>query len=382
MDDRPQAEPLIVLVQASTGMRGPHRTVSEFATWLAPRRDVVLAAPAGWVLKRTLRAVPEIRTLTLPGDRRANRAASVRALMTLARDENRPVIFHANGLSALNLVAPAALRHRSRVLVHFHAFELQARQRVATEALLKMGVPARFHAVSDFARGLLEGTGIRRAVGSVLPNPFDASIFPTEHEPGTGPFRVGWVGGSDPRKGLRRVVEMAAACADLDIEWRLFGVTGDRYDDYVASCRAAAERHGVADRLTWMGSLTEPARIYGALDAVVVASELESFCRVAVEAMTSGLPVVATRIPGLSEVVWDGVSGLLFEPEDPAEGAAHVRRLATDEPLRASLAAGALAGSRRFEISRVGPQLERLYAQLTPSGSSRTPSPQPQVVPR
>ena len=63
MDDRPQAEPLIVLVQASTGMRGPHRTVSEFATWLAPRRDVVLAAPAGWVLKRTLRHQRAMRTV-------------------------------------------------------------------------------------------------------------------------------------------------------------------------------------------------------------------------------------------------------------------------------------------------------------------------------
>ena len=59
-----------------------------------------------------------------------------------------------------------------------------------------------------------------------------------------------------------------------------------------------------------------------------------------------------------------------------------MRRLATDEPFRASLAAGALAGSRRFEISRVGPQLERLYAQLAPSGSVRASPPQPEVVPR
>ena len=40
--------PLIVLVQASRGMRGPQRTAVEFATWLSERRDVLLAAPEGW----------------------------------------------------------------------------------------------------------------------------------------------------------------------------------------------------------------------------------------------------------------------------------------------------------------------------------------------
>jgi glycosyltransferase involved in cell wall biosynthesis len=377
---RQSAEPLIVLVQASKGMRGPQKTVVEFATWLAGHREVVLAAPDGWVLRQARAAAPGIRTLTLPGDRAADRLAGARALLSVA--SKRPVIFHANGLSALNLVGGPALIRSAPVLVHFHAFKLAPRERAIASSWMKLGLRARFHGVSDFARGLLESTALRPAVGSVLPNPFNAQILAVERTPSEGPFRVGFVGGSDPRKGLRRLVEMAGLCADLDVEWRIFGVTSNRYDSYVDDCRAAAARLGIAERLRWLGSPADPQKLFGSVDAVVVASELESFCRVAVEAMMAGLPVVATRIPGLSEVVWDGVTGLMFDPADPSAGAEHIRRLATDSALVDQLGAAAQAGAMRYDIHQVGPRLERLYRALEGRAADSVDGPDREAVSR
>ena len=65
-----------------------------------------------------------------------------------------------------------------------------------------------------------------------------------------------------------------------------------------------------------------------------------------VEAMAAGIPVVASRIGGLPYTVSDGLTGLLFEPGDPADLARQIARLLDDPDLRRRMG---LAGRRRFE---------------------------------
>ena len=98
---------------------------------------------------------------------------------------------------------------------------------------------------------------------------------------------------------------------------------------------------------------------------MLIPSLKESFGRVAIEGMASGLPVIAPRISGLSEVVWDGVSGMLYEPDCLEEAASHLR------PGRVGCTvAGAIAlrrapeAVRRFDISVVGATLLRHYDAL------------------
>ena len=78
----------------------------------------------------------------------------------------------------------------------------------------------------------------------------------------------------------------------------------------------------------------------------------DSLSRTSVEAMASGIPVVASRIGGLPYTVTDGVTGLLCEPSDPADLARKIGRLLDDPELRRRMG---LAGRRRFRRGlRVG----------------------------
>jgi D-inositol-3-phosphate glycosyltransferase len=74
---------------------------------------------------------------------------------------------------------------------------------------------------------------------------------------------------------------------------------------------------------------------------VVVPSHSESFGLVAVEAQACGTPVLAANVGGLPVAVDDGVSGLLVDGHEPEEWAAALRRILTDDALRARLARGA-----------------------------------------
>jgi len=72
----------------------------------------------------------------------------------------------------------------------------------------------------------------------------------------------------------------------------------------------------------------------------------EGLSRTSVEAMASGIPVIASRIGGLPYTVSDGITGLLFEPGDAADLARKIARLLDDPALRRQMG---LAGRRRFE---------------------------------
>jgi aminopeptidase-like protein/glycosyltransferase involved in cell wall biosynthesis len=96
-----------------------------------------------------------------------------------------------------------------------------------------------------------------------------------------------------------------------------------------------------------LGYRDDLARILPRADIAVVPSVChEAFSRFALEAMSCGVPVIASRVGGLVELVRDGVDGLLVEPDDPLRLAEAVRMLVSDPDLRASMG-NAAAGRAR-----------------------------------
>jgi D-inositol-3-phosphate glycosyltransferase len=105
--------------------------------------------------------------------------------------------------------------------------------------------------------------------------------------------------------------------------------------------------------------------LYRAADVVVVPSRSESFGLVAAEAQACGIPVVAAHVGGLAHVVDDGVSGLLVSGWDPADYAAAVRRILTDDDLASRLRSGAIAHAEQFSWPATADRLLELYRGIS-----------------
>jgi D-inositol-3-phosphate glycosyltransferase len=124
---------------------------------------------------------------------------------------------------------------------------------------------------------------------------------------------------------------------------------------------------GMGERVRFPGAAPqhELLRYYHAADSVVVSSRYESFGLVAVEALASGTPVVASAAGGLTSIVQDGHNGLLVRWRDPRAFAERLDEILRDPRLRARLASNACASVERFSWQHIGDDVRALYQELT-----------------
>lgn len=126
-----------------------------------------------------------------------------------------------------------------------------------------------------------------------------------------------------------------------------------------------AARLGIAAQVRFLGFKEEVHRYLIAADAFVLASRVEGLPNALLEAMGTGLPVVATRIGGSLEALGDDRTGLLVPPDDPAALGRELSRLLAEPDLRARLgAAAARRIAERFALDAVVPRYLELYRRL------------------
>jgi L-malate glycosyltransferase len=122
---------------------------------------------------------------------------------------------------------------------------------------------------------------------------------------------------------------------------------------------------GVAHLVHGVGAQEEVAPLLSVADLFLLPSAQESFGLAALEAMACEVPVVASRVGGVPEVIEDGVSGFLHPLDAIDEMAASSVRLLTDEPLRLRMGAAACRRVREhFSVDRVVPLYEDCYFGL------------------
>jgi glycosyltransferase involved in cell wall biosynthesis len=127
---------------------------------------------------------------------------------------------------------------------------------------------------------------------------------------------------------------------------------------------AIAASMGVAERLRMTGETTDVASYLAAADVVAVPSRNEGMGRVIVEAMALGLPVVATAVGGIPDVVTDGECGRLVGPEDVDALAAALIELGRDPALRRKLGEAAVRRAEAFSTAVASEKLLAVYATL------------------
>ncbi|WAJ26168.1 glycosyltransferase family 4 protein [Antarcticirhabdus aurantiaca] len=186
------------------------------------------------------------------------------------------------------------------------------------------------------AETLVAAFGVPRARLTVAPPGTDRA---PAREPPAGPPLVLSVGSLIPRKGYDVLIDALALLADLD--WRCRIVGGDSIDPaWGAALRERAARHGLGERVVFVGGVADPSAEYAGAHVFALPSRYEGYGMVFAEAMAHGLPIIAARAGAVPDVVPE-TAGILVPQDDPTQLAAALRRLLSSDAERAAFARGA-----------------------------------------
>jgi glycosyltransferase involved in cell wall biosynthesis len=171
---------------------------------------------------------------------------------------------------------------------------------------------------------------------------------------GAGSLAVAYVGSLSPEKNVDVAIRAIAAIPEAEMI-----VIGDGAERARLEAIAASVAPG---RVRFLGSQERPREELAAADVLVLPSETEGLPAALIEAGFMELPVVASAVGGIGEIVSDGHSGVLVPPRDPQ---------ALADGIRTAVVAGAAMGKAarrrcedRFEIGVVAGAWERLLAEL------------------
>jgi len=178
-----------------------------------------------------------------------------------------------------------------------------------------------------------------------------------------GRLRVGFVARmNDAVKNHEGFLRAAARVASQlpDVEFVLVG------DGHLRpALEGLAQRLGLAGSVRFLGERSDIPAVMAALDVMVLFSHSESLPNVVLEAMAAGVPVVASRVGGVPELVRHDETGLLVAPGDEDELAAAVTQLLTQPSVRARYGRRAREVARaNFSLEIITRQYEQLYLQV------------------
>jgi glycosyltransferase involved in cell wall biosynthesis len=221
-------------------------------------------------------------------------------------------------------------------------------------------------AVSEPIAGRLLDAGVARSRIHLVPNAFAAakevlSRDAARRELGLPMDRpvIGWVGRLSREKGPDVAIDAFARTALAGASLAVIGTGPDE-----ASLRARAEVLGVADRVLWCGAVPDAGRFFPAFDAFLLSSRTEGAPMALLEAIASTVPVVATRVGGVPDIV-DGDSGLLVENEDVEAMAAALAQTLTDPGnARARAVSARQLLDTRFNIEEWLSRYESIYRSV------------------
>jgi glycosyltransferase involved in cell wall biosynthesis len=182
---------------------------------------------------------------------------------------------------------------------------------------------------------------------------------------------IGLVAGFRVMKGHETVVAAAARLAAAGLPFHLVFVGQGPFAERI---RGLVQAAGLADRVSLVGFVDELPAVMAALDvALYSALESDGMSRVLWEYLASAVPVVATRVGVVPEVLEDDATAVLVPAGEAGPLAAAIERLLRDRPVRQRLgAAGADLVRERFSGARLAERLTALYLSL--AGSSAQPA--------
>jgi glycosyltransferase involved in cell wall biosynthesis len=182
--------------------------------------------------------------------------------------------------------------------------------------------------------------------------------------PFDGSFTVGYAGRLVRLKGVDVLLRAFASLAG-DLPVARLEIAGAGQES--GALRLLAAELGIAERVVFLGWSTDLATVIERWDVAVQPSREEAFGVAALEAMACGVPIVASAVGGLAEVVVDGKTGFLVPPGDATALAARLRWLALNPRLRRALGrAGHGRAAAHFSAEMFVRRMQQHYEALLP----------------
>jgi glycosyltransferase involved in cell wall biosynthesis len=354
----------------------------------------VILAQEGPLVGRLLAAGASVEVLPLPERTRDLRKGRVRFgtlpltavwdaaiyVPRLARRLRRvrADIVHTNTLKAGIYGSLAA--HLARIPTVWHV-----RDRIAPDYLERPAVLLLRALIATLPNGVLTNSEATRStlwsapestrvVHSIVRDPIASPPTSAVRSDG-GPFVVGMVGRIAVWKGqdvlLAAFAQAFAGGSEVltIVGEPMFGEAEKRYD---ADLRGLALTLGIADRVDFRGFREDVWAELAQMDLFVHASVTpEPFGQVIVEAMLAGVPVIAAASGGPTEVLTDGIDGVLYRPGDVDALASALRRLRDDPDLRAQLRASARKRAEQFSPEVAAATVMSLYGHVLTATAGR-----------
>ena len=285
---------------------------------------------------------------------------------------------HADVVYAINpacAVVVAGLRMlgllRCRVVCIFHSSRLQSRERM-TFAPFRWIAPQldALVYVSEAQRALWNAQGLRARRPAVIvngvdldhfsPEAADRSVVRAELGLDPGDFVIGIVAALRPEKRHQDLIAAISALQAQGRDAKLL-VVGDGPQRRYLSDQVA--RSGLQHLVIFMGDQLDVRPFILACDACALCSDTETFPMAALEILALGVPLVASDVGGMSEIVKEGVNGFLYPAGEVARLSEHLSRL-SEQDVREPLRRAARPSARSFDAQRMVDAYEALARSL------------------
>ncbi|MBI4127671.1 MAG: glycosyltransferase [Parcubacteria group bacterium] len=388
---RLSAKPTILFFHSSADLYGSDRALLALVAGLRTVvKPVVVLPEEGSLVRELTRLKIKVRILPISVIRRKDLSPlgmiryllrfipSVKAVRRLM-DELAPTLVYTNTAVLL----PPALAARLAKIPHiWHVSELLPWGRsLFTKLWLTY--------IALFATRIV---AISRAVKAQFPNFANVTVIPDGialtpflkikrprlAEP---VYKIGMVGRINALKGQSTFIK-AASLLLKEYPLLRFEIVGDTYrgqHKYRKRLERLIEKLGIGARVHCIGFRSHIAKVLTSFDLFVMPSESEGLGLAAIEALASGLPVVASRVGGLTELITDRENGLLVPPKDPP-ALAHALKMLIDHPVlrRKFSECGRASAQERFSNRRMVREHIDLYEAIL---SEKSPFPLIELAP-
>jgi sugar transferase (PEP-CTERM/EpsH1 system associated) len=237
--------------------------------------------------------------------------------------------------------------------------------RARTQRLLLRGVDAAFAVSEQLRADLVREIGIDGSSMEILYNGVDTRAFrpraaPASPAQAAGPLRIGSVGRLVPVKNYALLLHAFAQLPPAAAQLVLVGEGPER-----AKLEQLADELGIHGRVEFAGHRDDVSELLRGMDIFVLPSMSEGMSNTLLEAMASGVPVVASDVGGNREIIESERSGLLFPSGDTAAALAQLTRLIGNSELRHTLGRAAATRVRQtFSIEAMLKRYEDLYRRV------------------